>query len=173
MHQDASRAEDFRKKKQQKLVDDGPGPRRPGDGGDSDDHEGGDKGPDDEVEVVNVKLKPATAYSGGANDNEWWSDKPLDGVPVKLDPLPNKRMVGTLNGQVLVVSGAPSHYDSLNWQKTWGVLNCQCKETGEALLASASPEVRSKVLMINPNHLQGKKWFNASLLLATHLFLKS
>jgi len=45
---------------------DGPGPRRPGDGGDSDDHEGGDKGPDDEVEVVNVKLKPATEYSGGS-----------------------------------------------------------------------------------------------------------
>lgn len=170
LHQDASRAEDFRKKKQQKLVD-GPGPCRPGDGGNSDDHEGGDKGPDDEVEVVNVNLKPATEYSGGSN--EWWSDKPLDGVPVKLDPLPNKRMVGTLNGQVLVVSGAPSHYDSLNWRSTWGVLNCQCKETAEALLASASAEVQSKVLMINPNHIQHKKWFNASLLLATHLFLKS
>ena len=87
----------------------------------------------------------------------------------EVAPQWHKRMVGTLNGQVLVVSGAPSHYDSLNWQKTWGVLNCQCKETAR----SASPEVRSKVLMINPNHLQGKKWFNASLLLATHLFLKS
>ena len=175
LHQDTSRAEDFRKKKQLKTVPsepDGPGPYG-GPGGEGGGDEGGGKGPDDDVEVVKVNLKPATEYSGGKN--EWWSDKPLDldGVPVKLDPLPNKRMLGTLNGQILVVSGAPSHYDRLNWRSTWGVLNCQCKETAEALLGSASAEVQSKVLTINPNHIQQKKWFNASLLLATHLFLKS
>lgn len=68
-----------------------------------------------------------------------------------------------LEKEGIVICGAVDSYDWLKEEKIFCILNCQCKEKAEEVMKNSSTAMQDLTLMANPNFIQQKKWFQASV----------